>query len=240
MQPGTQEMLEAYCESRDPQLRNALAERYLYLAKAVARRFADRGAELEDLTQVASVALLSALERFDIDKGLAFTTFAVPTLAGVVRNYLRDKAKLMRLPRHGVELLTHIAQERERFTGEHGYEPSVTELAEALKVPMDDVLDALEMQRSTQAMSLDNAVSEDSPTLKDLLGRDEEAYARIESEDMVAHMLSMLEGTSRFVIEERFLRQRSQREVAKDLGVSQMQVSRMERRALEKLRAKMV
>lgn len=238
MQTDKRELLAEYCKSRDVALRNSLAEQYLYLAQAVARRFMGRGVDLEDLIQVASVALLHALERFDADKGLAFTTFAMPTLTGEVRNYLRDKSRLVRLPRRGSELLPRIAREREAFWQENAREPSVTELAERLGLTQDDVIDALEMQRTTQAVSLDMTPTDDGPSLENLLGQEEEAYDQIESSDMIAHMLSQLEGASRFVIEERFLRQRSQRDVAKDLGVSQMQVSRLERRALAFLRGK--
>lgn len=238
MTTDKRDMLEEYWQNKDPALRNELAEQYLYLAQAVARRFTGRGVDLEDLVQVASIALLLALERFDAGKGLAFTTFAMPTLTGEVRNYLRDKSRLVRLPRRGSELLPRIARERETFWQEHAREPSVTELAEGLGISVDEVIDALEMQRTTQAVSLDMTPAEDGPTLENLVGEEEAAYGQIESSDMVAHLLDQLEGTSRFVIEERFLSRRSQREVAKDLGVSQMQVSRLERRALEYLRDK--
>lgn len=238
MPTDKREMLILYCDTRDPELRNALAEEYLYLAQAVARRFVGRGVEYEDLVQVASIALLHAIERFDASKGLAFTTFAMPTLTGEVRNHLRDKSRLVRLPRRGSELLPRIAREREAFWQDNMREPSVTELAERIGVAADDVIDAMEMQRTTQAMSLDMPATEDGLTLEGLLGEEEAEYDRIEVSDMVSHMLSQLEGNTRFVIEERFLRQRSQREVAKDLGVSQMQVSRLERRALALLRSK--
>ncbi len=235
----TRELLEAYCKTRDPGLRNELAEAYLYLAQAVARRFAGRGVETEDLIQVASIALLHALERFDCGMGLQFTTFAMPTLAGEVRNFIRDKGRVVRLPRRGGELLPRLAREREAFWQRFGREATAEELAGVIGISPDDVLDALEMQRATQAVSFEATLSEDGLTLEGLLGEEEAAYDRIESRDAVTRLLSQLEGTSRFVIEERFLRQRSQRDIARELGVSQMQISRLERRALSALRAKM-
>ncbi len=238
MQIDLYKKLEVYCQTRNPVLRNELVEDYLYLAQAVARRFAGRGAEMEDLAQVGAIALMHALERFDCNKGVKFTTFAVPTLTGELRNYLRDKARLVRLPRRGAELLPQIVRERGTLLQANGREPSVMELAERLSLPADDVLDALEMQRSTQALSLDSAPDEDGTALNNLLGREEEAFERMESKDLIKSLLSQLEGKSRFVIEERFLRQRSQRDIAKDLGVSQMQISRLERRALAALRDK--
>ncbi len=239
MRMEVREMLSAYCQSHDPALRNALAEEYLYLAQAVARRFWGRGAEMDDLVQVASIALLHALERFDCSMGLSFTTFAVPTLAGEVRNYLRDKSRAVRLPRRGSEMLPRLLREREAFFREHGREPSAAELAQVLGIQADDVLDALEMQRASQPVSLDAPLSADGSALENLLGQGEEDFAEVEQRDMIDSFLTELTGPSRYVIEERFLRQRSQREIAKDLGVSQMQVSRIERRALASLREKM-
>lgn len=234
-----QELLAKYCATRDVALRNALVEAYLYLSRAVAGRFSGRGVETEDLFQVASIALLHAVERFDCDKGLAFTTFAVPTIAGEVRNYIRDKAHLVRLPRRGGELLPRIAREREAFYQQWRREPSVFELAERVGVSQDHLLDALEMRASASPVSLDTAPSEEGDALSDFLGREEEAFAKIDSIDWVRSLLAHLEGKSRFVIEERFLRQRSQRDVARELGVSQMQVSRLERKALGVLRESM-
>lgn len=236
MPTDKQQMIHAFCRTRDPALRNALAEIYLYLARAVAARFQGRGLEMEDLVQVASVALLHALERFDCELGISFTTFAVPTIAGEVRNYLRDKANIVRLPRRGRELLPRILREREAFLKEKGREPRVAELAERLSVSEDHVLDALEMQRRVQRVSLDSAAREDTSPLDKYLGREEEGFERIDTVDMVESLLSRLEGKSRFIIEERFLRQKSQHEVARALGVSQMQVSRLERKALDSLR----
>ena len=232
-----QALLQAYCQHPTPALRNAVVEAYLYLAQAVARRFAGRGVELEDLTQVASMALIKAIDRFDCAKGLAFTTFAMPTLAGEVRNYLRDRGRAVRIPRRGAELYARIARTRESFLREQRQEPTMQELADALQVRQDDILDALEMQRTTQALSLDAALGEEGGTLEHLLGREEEAFGRIEDADAAKRLLDMLEGPMRFVLEERFLHQRSQRDVAAALGVSQMQVSRLERRALAVLRA---
>lgn len=236
----TREILEAYCATRDTQLRNVLVERHLYLAGAVAKRFAGRGADVEDLTQVASLALIHALERFDCQMGLAFSTFAMPTLTGEVRNYLRDKAWTIRRPRAYAELLPRLEKEREAFCKFYGREPSVAELAGKLDLPLDTVLGALEMRRATQSQSLDAPLSEeDGMELEALLGCEEEAYTRFEGEDFVSWLLTQLEGANRFIIEQRFLLRRSQREVAKDLGISQMQVSRLERRTLEMLRGKL-
>lgn len=237
MQSDKQRMLEEYCKTRDIALRNTLAEEYLYTAQAVARRFSGRGAEVDDLVQVASMALLRALERYDPGKGVAFTSFAVPTMVGEIRNYLRDKVKPLRFPRQSSELLTKITREREAFLQTHMREPTVLELSRALNAPQDAVLDALEIQRAAQSVSLDASFSQEEPTaLSDLLGKEETAYTDLEMADYVNHVLSKLEGKARYVLEQRFFHQRNQRDIAREMGISQMQVSRLERRALQILR----
>lgn len=236
MQGDMQHKLEAYCKTRDITLRNELAEEYLYLAHAVARRFTGKGVETEDLNQVASMALLRALERFDLEKGVAFTSFVVPTLAGELRNYLRDKARPLRVPRQGSELLTKIARERELFLQKYMREPLVPELAKRLGISQDAVLDALEIQRATQSISLDASFAEEESSLLDVLGKEETAYSDLEMSDYINGLLSQLDSHARYVLEQRFFQQRNQRDVARDLGISQMQVSRLEKRALQLLR----
>lgn len=236
MQGNMQHRLETYCKTRDIALRNEIAEEYLHLAHMVAHRFAGRGVETEDLNQVASLALLRALERYDIEKGVAFTSFAVPTLAGEVRNYLRDKAKPLRIPRQGSELLPKIARERERFLHKYMREPLVPELAAILGITQDLVLDALEIQRATQSVSLDASFEEEEASLLDILGKEETAYSDLEMTDYINGLLSQLDSKARYVLEQRFFFQRNQRDVAQDLGISQMQVSRLEKRSLQLLR----
>lgn len=236
MQSDKQHRLETYCKTRDIALRNELVEENLHLAQAVARRFAGRGAEVDDLIQVASMALLRALERYDVDRGVAFTSFAVPTMAGEVRNYLRDKAKPLRFPRQGSELLLKIAHERELFLQKYMREPNIPELAEILGISQDAVLDALEIQRAAQPVSLDATISEEEPSLLDILGKEESAYTDLEMFDYVNGLLSQLEGKIRYVLEQRFFHQRNQHDIARDLSVSQMQVSRLEKRGLQILR----
>lgn len=221
-----------------PAHRNAIAEAYLYLAQAVARRFTGRGAETEDLVQVASLALLHAIERFDAGKGLQFTTFAVPTIAGEVRNHLRDKARLVRLPRRGSELLSRIERAREEQFRLTGREPSVPELAQLLHETPDSVLSALEMRAGAVTLSLDAETADDGPTLAEQLGAEEEAFGRVESEDALQSLFKRLPPPLGTVLRERYVQGRSQREIAARLGVSQMQISRLEKKAITLLRAK--
>ena len=127
-------LLERYAASRDPALRDELFEHSLPLARAVARKFSGRGVETEDLEQVAGMALLKALERFDPARGFRFVTYAVPTITGDVRNYLRDKSGMMRMPRDMRQRLYQMTQEQERFEREHLRAPTATELAERMGI----------------------------------------------------------------------------------------------------------
>lgn len=227
---------QAYSSNRTPAQRNAIAEQYLYLAQAVARRFIGRGVETEDLIQVAYLALLHAVERFDAAKGLQFTTFAVPTIAGEVRNYLRDKGRLVRLPRRESELLARVAREGETFFRVHGREPSVAELSELLKETPDMILSALEAHSSAMPASLDAESEDGLPALSERLGADEKAFDQLELEDEMQSMLRRLSEPMAAVLHARYVENKSQREVAAMLGVSQMQISRLERKAIGLLR----
>ena len=231
-------LLERYAVSREPALRDELVESYLPLARAVARRFEGRGVEREDLQQVASIALMKAIERFEPARGFRFVTYAIPTIAGDVRNYLRDKASGMRVPRDARQKLYKMQQIREQFEREHMREPSARELADAMQIPPDELLMLLDMRNQTDITSLDAPVSEESEAdLGAMLGVDDQGFERVEQAQWMSWILSKVDEQERQLLTLRYRDRLGQRETAKKLGVSQMQVSRMERRVLARLRA---
>lgn len=231
-------LLERYAAGRDPALRDELFERYLPLARAVARKFSGRGVETEDLEQVAGMALLKALERFDPARGFRFVTYAVPTITGDVRNYLRDKSGLMRMPRDMRQRLYQMTQEQERFEREHLRAPTATELAERMGIAPEEFLALLNLRAQSDAVSLDMPVGEEGDTrLSDLLGSADDRFERMERSEWAQWLLSKMGDTERELLTLRFRDGLGQRETAKRLGISQMQVSRLERRALSRLRA---
>lgn len=231
-------LLERYAAGRDPALRDELFERYLPLARAVARKFSGRGVETEDLEQVAGMALLKALERFDPARGFRFVTYAVPTITGDVRNYLRDKSGLMRMPRDMRQRLYQMTQEQERFEREHLRAPTGTELAERMGIAPEEFLALLNLRAQSDAVSLDTPVGEEGDTrLSDLLGSADDRFERMERSEWAQWLLSKVGDTERELLTLRFRDGLGQRETAKRLGISQMQVSRLERRALSRLRA---
>ena len=231
-------LLERYAASRDPALRDELFEHYLPLARAVARKFSGRGEETEDLEQVAGMALLKALERFDPARGFRFVTYAVPTITGDVRNYLRDKSGLMRMPRDMRQRLYQMTQEQERFEREHLRTPTAAELSERMGIAPEEFLALLALRTQNEAVSLDTPVGEEGDTqLSDLLGSADDRFERMERSEWAQWLLSKVGDTERELLTLRYRDGLGQRETARRLGISQMQVSRLERRALSRLRA---
>lgn len=231
-------LLERYAASRSPALRDELFEHYLPLARAVARKFSGRGVETEDLEQVAGMALLKALERFDPARGFRFVTYAVPTITGDVRNYLRDKSGLMRMPRDMRQRLYQMTQEQERFEREHLRTPTAVELSERMGIAPEEFLALLALRTQNEAVSLDTPVGEEGDTqLSDLLGSTDDRFERMERSEWAQWLLSKVGDTERELLTLRYRDGLGQRETARRLGISQMQVSRLERRALSRLRA---
>lgn len=231
-------LLERYAASRDPALRDELFEHYLPLARAVARKFSGRGVETEDLEQVAGMALLKALERFDPSRGFRFVTYAVPTITGDVRNYLRYKSGLMRMPRDMRQRLYQMTQEQERFEREHLRTPTAAELSERMGIAPEEFLALLALRTQNEAVSLDTPVGEEGDTqLSDLLGSADDRFERMERSEWAQWLLSKVGDTERELLTLRYRDGLGQRETARRLGISQMQVSRLERRALSRLRA---
>ena len=231
-------LLERYAASHYPSIRDELFEAYLPLARAVARKFAGRGVETEDLEQVAGLALLKALERFEPARGFRFVTYAVPTITGDVRNYLRDRSGLMRMPRDTRQRLYQMTRERERFEREHLHAPTAEELAQRMGLGPEELLALMSLRMQSDTVSLDMPVGEEGDTqLSDLLGGVDERFEEMEKNELAGWLLSKVGEVERELLTLRYRDGLGQRETAKRLGISQMQVSRLERRVLSRLRA---
>ena len=238
MRPNSEALLEQYAHSRDPALREQIVEANLYIAQLVARRFSGRGVDYDDLYQVAALALFKAVDRYEPGKGVKFVSFVTPTMAGEVKNYFRDRSRTIRLPRRGVELAQALKLTRSRLEQELGRSPKLDELARVMGLDEDAVVEALEMGNAMSVSSLDAQIAEDeeSAPLSRFLGVEDPAFASFERSDMLQRAMSALDERQQTVIRARFFENRSQRDLAAELGVSQMTVSRIERQALEKLR----
>lgn len=230
-------MLSCYALKHDVQCRDRIIEAHLYIAEIVARKFSGRGVDYDDLYQVAAMALLKALDRFELDRGIKFASFATPAMVGEVKNYFRDRSRTVRLPRRSMELMRRVNAEKEKLYQELGRYPRVDELAERLDMPEDDIIEALEAAASNP-VSLDMQTADDDEdfTLSSVLGVQEGGFADFEQADMLKRAFAHLNEEAREIIRMRYFENMSQREVAAQIGVSQMSVSRAERRALEQLR----
>ena len=184
---------ESYFATRDTVIRDELLERYLPLCRAVAAKFVGRGAEREDLEQVAAMALLNALERFDPSKGFRFTTFAVPTITGALRNHLRDRGDGMRMPRDIRQRLYEMTKAQQRYEQQYYHTPSAYELAVYMGISPDEMLTLLDAAQRQNAVSLDSTVGEDGEsTLESFLGRPDGRFEQMERTDMLKWLLSKL------------------------------------------------
>lgn len=236
--PGEVErLMQLYAQTRSPETRNRIVEAHLYIAEIIARKFSGRGVDYDDLFQVAALALTKAVERFDAGRGIQFPSFATPAMVGEVKNYFRDKSRLIRPPRRSAELIRMVESAREACLQALGRSPRVDEIARQAGLSEDEVLQALE-HAAMQPVSLDaQSASDESETqLSGLLGAEDQGFSDFETADLLRRSMDKLSPQQRQVIQLRFFENLSQREVAQRTGVSQMTVSRSERSALEAMR----
>jgi RNA polymerase sigma-B factor len=230
-----QQLLRAIHERGDERARQQLAEDMLPLARALANRYAGRGEPLDDLVQVACLGILKAIDGFDIKRDVRFSSYATPTVLGEIKRHFRDRTWAMRVPRGLQELQLQVARTRDRLTVEGGRSPTVQELAEALEAPFEDVLMTIESAGARRARSLDEPMGEDA-TLADALGGQDPELARAEIRALLDSALDVLSARDREVLRLRFEEDLTQTEIAQEIGVSQMQVSRLIRQSLARLR----
>ena len=227
---------ERYFRERHPIDREALLERYLPLARHLAHRYGG-GREQEDVEQVASLALLKAIDRFDPSRGIAFTSFAVPTILGEVKRYFRDLGWSVRVPRSLQELAASVEKVIEELTGELGRTPTTNEIAHRCDVSPERVLEARAAISAHHPDSLDRPTHDDELEPRAARMSDvEHGYQRAEHAADLDRMLASLSDRERLILRLRFEEDLVQREIAAQLGVSQMHVSRLLRQAIEKLR----
>ena len=229
------ELFKRYKETGDIRIRNEIAEKYLYIADILAKKFVGRGVEYDDLKQVAAFALIRGIDRFEPDLGMQFTTFITPTIAGEIKNYFRDKSRMVKLPRRLSEITATVKNFAAEYEGVHGVKPSVRVIAEELNLSEEDVVCALE---AGNPLSLDSAVTngEDTDSLYEILPNGENQYEAVDNKETLRAAMKDFTATEKMLIKYRYEDELSQSETAKRLGVSQMFVSRMERKLLAKLK----
>ena len=222
----------------DPRAREALIERFLPLARSIARRYEASAEPLEDLVQVASMALVKAVDRYDPATGYAFSSFAVPTIVGELKRHFRDRSWTVRPPRDLQELTLKIERETRDLWQQHSRAPTVAELSKVIGCSDEQILEALQARAGRGRLSLDapSGSEDDQPTLADRLGTKDAEFERAESRVLVDGLLEMVSPRAREIVRLRYYEDMTQAEIGARLGVSQMQISRILRQTLHQLR----
>src|SRR5437763_2374309 len=233
------ELFVRWQQHGDRSARDELVTRFLPLARKLARRYAGAREPVEDLVQVASLGLVKAVDRFDAERGTAFSSFAVPTILGELKRYFRDLGWSVHVPRGAQELALKVEEAQQQLTTKTGRPPSVQELAQYLEMPIEDVLEALETASAHHSTSLDaprDDGEEESGSLADAFGEEDDRYELVDASVTIATAARQLSARERRVLVLRFVEDMTQTQIADQIGVSQMQVSRILRRALSRLR----
>jgi RNA polymerase sigma-B factor len=232
-------LLRRYHERGDLQAREQLIEQYMSLVRSLARRYSYRGEQLDDLVQIGSIGLIKAIDRFDLDRGVELTTYATPNIIGEIKRHFRDRGWAVRVPRGLQELNVQLSKIVEQLTVQLGRSPTIPELAKAAGVEEESVLEALESGRAYSSLSLSSGGgAEDGEELDPLesLGEIEHQYEVSEDRAILAPGFKVLDERERTILHLRFFEGLTQSQIAQQVGISQMHVSRLIRRALEKIR----
>ncbi len=231
-------LLRRYHEQGDLAAREQLIEQYMSLVRSLARRYAYRGEQLEDLVQIGAIGLIKAIDRFDVDRGVELTTYATPNIIGEIKRHFRDKGWAVRVPRGLQELNVQLSRLVEQLTVQLSRSPTIAELAKAAGVEQEEVLEALESGRAYTSLSLSGSGSDEDGELDPLesIGTEEARYEVSENRAVLAPGFRVLDPRERKILHLRFFDGLTQSQIAQQVGISQMHVSRLIRRSLEKIR----
>jgi RNA polymerase sigma-B factor len=237
---STNELFQELHDNPSPALRDYLVERHEGLVRHVAREYMASGESYEDIVSVGHLGLIHAVDRFDTERGTKFATFAVPTIKGEIRRYFRDRTWGVRVPRRIQELSMRARKMSEQLAQQRGHSPTYAELARELGVPEEDVVEAIEVGRQYELLSIDamgpESDGEESASPAERAGELDPDLEHLGDRDQVRRALQHLPDRERVIVFLRFFRDMSQQEVGDRLGISQMHVSRLQQRALGRLR----
>ena len=240
MQQSDKVLLRRYHEQGDLAAREQLIEQYMSLVRSLARRYSYRGEQLEDLVQIGAIGLIKAIDRFDVNRGVELTTYATPNIIGEIKRHFRDRGWSVRVPRGLQELNIQLSRLIEELTVQHGRSPTIPELAKAASVTDEEVLEALESGRAYTSLSLSagSGGGDEDGELDPLesLGTEEHQYEVSEDRAVLEPGFRVLDERERKILHLRFFEGLTQSQIAQQVGISQMHVSRLIRRSLEKIR----
>lgn len=239
---SNKELFDRYRETRSIELRNEIVERYLYIVDILIKKYLNKGVDYDDLYQVGSMALVFAVERYDASKGYEFTSFATPTIIGEIKRYFRDKGWAIKVPRRLKEISAQISPAKEYLYGRLNRIPTIAELAEYLGYTEEEILEAMEGGQAYSTYSLNQTFDEggdegEGAVLEKYTGRDEQGYHSFENAELIKTVMMDLSDKEQDIFKRRFFKNETQQDIAEDLGVSQMTISRLEKKIREKFKA---
>ena len=229
---------ESGSEASHDAAREALVHLHLPLVEHCARRFRNRGEPLEDLVQVGTIGLIKSIDRFDTERGVEFSTYATPTIIGEIKRYFRDKGWAIRVPRRLQELRMQIGTATAELTQSLGRSPTARELGEAIGCTVEEIIEGIESSNAYSTLSLDASDDSDdgAASMLDAIGHEDEGLEHVEIRESIKPLLDRLEPREKKILLLRFFKNMTQSQIAEEIGVSQMHVSRLLNRTLEQLR----
>lgn len=237
-------LFREYRETKDMKVREELIAHYLYIAEILAKKYANKGIEYEDIYQVACVGLIYAIDRFDIEKGYEFSSFATPTIIGEIKKHFRDKGWSIRVPRRIQELSKKINNAKVTLSQDLQKTPGISDIAKYLNCSEEEVLEAMEASNVYNVNSLDSTLDADSDdkdiSLSALVGENDKYFLRIENRDFLLQTIEKLDDVEKKILTDRYFKRKTQIAIAKDVGLSQMTVSRIEKKIIEKFRKELM
>lgn len=234
------ELFLVYQNNRDVKIRNELVKRYLFIAEILSRKYINKGIEYEDIYQVASLGLIFAIERFDVDRGYEFSSFATPTIIGEIKKYFRDKGWSIRVPRRIQELSKKNQYHQKHPAAGAAAHTKIKDIADYLRCTEEEIIEAMEANQVYTPKSLDltydNEGEDKDIQFMDLIGETDKMFDFIENRDFILQAMEKLNQVEKKVLKDRFFDNQTQMQVAMSLNVSQMTVSRMEKKIIEKFK----
>lgn len=238
------EKFTEYKKNPTIELRNEIVEEHLYMVDILIRKYLNKGVEYDDLYQVGALALVQAVERFDPERGFEFSSFATPTILGEIKKYFRDKQWSLKVPRRLKEISSKIQDVKDKLYSEYRRSPTVSEMAESTGFTEEQIIEAIDSSQAYGTYSLDKTFDDagedgENAFLERYTGFDEKGFERIETSEIIDSVLDTFNEQNKYIFRERFIYNRSQADIAKTLGVSQMTISRAERNIIKQFRAEL-
>ncbi|MDY2959886.1 MAG: SigB/SigF/SigG family RNA polymerase sigma factor [Hornefia sp.] len=235
------EKFTEYKKNPTIELRNEIVEEHLYMVDILIRKYLNKGVEYDDLYQVGALALVQAVERFDPERGFEFSSFATPTILGEIKKYFRDKQWSLKVPRRLKEISSKIQDVKDKLYSEYQRPPTVSEMAEVTGFTEEQIIEAIDSAQAYGTYSLDKTFDDagedgENSFLERYTGFDEKGFERIETSEIIDSVLDTFNEQNKYIFRERFIYNRSQADIAKTLGVSQMTISRAERNIIKQFR----